>query len=140
MKYVGYIWAFPVTLFGAIYVLLFTLFGWYKFVGIRNVAFVFSVTDRSPRWLLNLWQGWYGHTVGNVIIMFSDDDTALSRHTLIHELEHTRQCMLLGPFQPILYGLFMLVIWIALPMISPYWMNPFEIAARKSANEKIDIK
>jgi hypothetical protein len=46
--------------------------------------------------------------------------------------------MTLGIFQPILYGLFSMVIYLFLKKSDYYWSNPFEIEARRVAGQIID--
>jgi hypothetical protein len=47
--------------------------------------------------------------------------------------------MRLGIFQPIMYGLNMLAIKVGCPGSDPYYDNCFEIDARRSAGQVIDV-
>jgi hypothetical protein len=135
----GYVWAAPLTLFGLIYVTLFTLFGWYKRIGTFDDALVWQlVPEKAPRWLNNAWRSWGGHTIGNVVVMKSDVVSDRGKILLRHEQEHVHQCMVLGIFQPIIYGL----AYIGLKFCRhahAYYDNPFEIDARRAAGQVIDI-
>lgn len=136
---VGYIWSFPVTFFGLAYALAFHAMGWYLWFGVRGDALVWLVEPtRAPRWLMSLWKGWGGHTIGNVVVL-SQDPSRNNSIILTHEQKHVNQCMRLGIFQPIMYGLNMLAIKWGCPGSDSYYDNPFEIDARRHAGQKIDI-
>ena len=141
----GYVWAAPITLVGLVYVLSFQIMGWYRFLGIYENALVWStVPERSPEWILLRWSRLSGLCIGNVVILDASDmnvdnfDDHSVKIILIHELEHVRQCMTLGIFQPILYGLFSMVIYFFLKKSDYYWSNPFEVEARRAAGQIID--
>lgn len=134
----GYFWASPITLAGLIYAGLFNLFRWYKFHGRDGEALVWLVNfDKSPRWLTRAWTGWAGHAIGNVVVMTRDPKEDAS--TLVHEKKHVNQCMRLGIFQPIMYGLIMLAIKLGCTDSDPYYDNPFEIDARRHTGQLIDV-
>ena len=138
-RYFGYVWSFPVTFFGLAYASAFQLARWYKWHGIKGDALVWCVDgDRSPQWLLKLWQGWAGHTIGNVVVLKKTPEQ--SPVILVHEQKHVDQCMRLGVFQPILYGLNLAAIKIGCAGSDPYYSNPFEIDARRAAGQLIDVE
>lgn len=138
-KFLGYAWASPVTAPGLIYAGMFGLIGWYKWHGIVGDALVWKVNEASsPAWLLSLWKKWGGHTIGNVIVVKQkqvDEKSSL----MTHELRHVEQCMRLGIFQPIVYGISMLALKLGCPGSDPYYDCPFEIDARRAAGQPIDI-
>ena len=141
LRALGFFWAAPITVAGLLYVLLFSKCGWYKYEGKFDAAYVWSVLpDKSPNWLSKLWKAWLGHTIGNVVVLNVDMKSTLGQVTLTHEQVHVRQCMIMGIFQPIAYALMMLVIKIACPLSSPYYSNPFEIDARRTAGQLIDVE
>lgn len=138
-RVLGVIWASPVTLVGSIYAGLFRLFGWYKWSGIHGDALVFLVDfTKSPKWLHDAWSGWGGHTIGNVVVLIAPPE--INPTTLIHEQKHVDQCMRLGIFQPIMYGLSMLAIKLGCPGSDPYYTNPFEVDARRHAGQLVDVE
>ena len=137
-KILGYTWASPVTAVGLAYAGTCQLAGWYKWRGVRQDGLVWQVTDSSPNWLLYLWKTWAGHAVGNVVVLNCDPDTKLT--FLEHELVHVRQCMRLGVLHPIVYGISMLAIWIACESSSPYYSNFFEIDARRTVGQVVDVE
>jgi len=138
-RLLGFAWASPLTLAGLVYVGVFSAFGWYDKIGVFGDAWVWRLNGaRAPEWLMKLWTKWGGHTIGNVVVMKGSPkkDTV----TLRHEQEHVRQCMALGIFQPILYGLAMLAIKLGCKLSDPYFSNPFEIEARRVAGQTVDIE
>lgn len=138
-KIAGFFWAAPVTLPGLVYAGLFGALGWYRWHGAEGVALVWKVDDDAcPEWLRSAWRSWAGHAIGNVIVMHVDPED--SESTLRHEMRHAEQCMRLGVFQPVMYGLNMLAIKLGCPDSDPYYSNPFEIDARRAAGQLIDVE
>lgn len=143
LRVLGYVWASPITVLGLVYALFCSLMGWYKSVGVRKDALVWlMLTDKSPAWLNKRWVRWAGHTVGNVVVLKYDPDTTNEgRVTLVHESEHVRQMMILGVFQPLMYALIYVCIKVACDKAThPYYSNSFEIAARRVADQIIDVE
>jgi len=137
--YVGFVWAFPVTVFGLIYASLFALFKWYTYKGGMGNSLVWVVDDKkSPAWLINFWKGWNGHTIGNVIVLRRSPENGPI--TLKHELKHVDQCMRLGVFQPIVYVMSYLAIKYGCPGSDPYYTTIFEVDARRAAGQVIDME
>lgn len=135
----GHIWAAPLTLLGLTYVTLFTLLGWYRRIGVHGDAIVWQpVAERTPGWLDKAWMKWGGHCIGQVVVVKYDLDTDRGRTLLRHEQEHVHQCMVLGVFQPVLYGLAYLGLLFCRHS-HPYYDNPFEIDARRAAGQVIDV-
>lgn len=137
-KVLGYFWASPVTAFGLVYVLPIHAVGWYKWIGKKDDALVWQVTTKSPLWLKSMWKNWAGHAIGNVVVM--NKNVNESKTFLDHEMVHVRQCMRLGIFQPIIYGIAWLGIYLGCEASHPYWSNPFEIDARRAVGQPIDIE
>ncbi len=136
----GFVWAAPLTLVGLIYATLFTGFGWYRRTGTFGDALVWNANiDKVPKWVSNTLLWWGGHSIGNVIVLVADPKSDRVRVILRHEQEHVRQQMVLGIFQPILYGLASLGL-----RFSRYghhhYDNPFEIDARRAACQVIDVQ
>jgi len=137
----GGLWSLPVTLVALPYVVLFTLLGWYRWHGNEGDGFVFVVnTEKSPKWLMKLWKGWAGHAIGQIVVVKSAPGSSpKADQCLVHELEHVNQCMRLGVFQPILYGLILVGVKLGCRTAHPYHDNSFEIAARRAAGQTIDV-
>lgn len=134
-KYLGYAWASPLTIFGLTYAGLFTLLGWYRWMGVKDDALVWLVNnDKVPTWLSKTWKRWAGHAVGNVVVL--KDMKAI---ILKHEQKHVAQMMRLGIIWPVVYFGSMLVIKWGCTSSDSYYDNPFEIDARRHAGQLIDI-
>lgn len=129
------LWLSPVTFAGLVYVTMFRLLGWYTYVGHGDIGYVWYTTAHMPGWLMRAWQGWGGHTIGQVIVLAHDLPPDHATHTLKHELEHVRQGFRLGPFQPVLYLACWLAIRFGCPGLNAYHDNPLEVAARKVADQ-----
>lgn len=138
-RFVGCVWASPVTILGLIYVLIFSIFGWYKYAGAYGDALLWRlVIEKTPKWLNKLWLGWGGHTIGNVVVMRIDHESDRGKVTLRHEQEHVYQFMILGIFLPIIYGATYLGLK-SCRNAHPYYDNPFEIDARRAAGQPVDV-
>lgn len=134
-----YVWAAPVTLIGLIYVILFKALGWYTFEGRHGDGLVWQLNpQKAPTFLMKYWKNWAGHAIGNVVVLRNNIEQ--NPRTLRHELKHVDQVMRLGVFQPIVYGLCLLAIRFGCPGSHPYYSNPFEIDARRAAEQIIDIE
>ena len=139
VKYAGFVWAFPVTFFGLLYVLLFWALGWYKWHKSTEMSLVWTFNfEKSPVWLRNTWRGWAGQAVGNVVVL--SEKGSQDPRVLTHELKHVDQVMRLGVFQPIVYLLCLIAIKIGCPGSNPYFSNPFEIDARRAAGQIVDVE
>lgn len=137
-KYLGYAWTSPVSLVGLTYAGLFHLVGWYKWHGVREDGLVWLVGESSPDWLKKAWKSWSGHAIGNVVVLNVDPDK--KTQVLQHELVHVRQCMRLGVFQPLIYGISWLGIKFGCESSDPYYSNPFEIDARRAVGQIVDVE
>lgn len=141
LRVLGFLWAAPLTLLALLYVLPFCALGWYKRLGTYGDALVWGVQlGRCPEFLKKRWQRWGGHCFGNVVVVKYDVTTDRGKTTLRHEQEHVHQCMVLGIFQPIIYGLSWLAIKLACPRSSPYFSNPLELEARRAAGQVVDVE
>lgn len=83
-------------------------------------------------------KGWGGFAFGNVSFVM-DTDTERWKRTVKHELRHILQEYVFGHFQPILYFLSSVFIWVFLRKRHSYYDNPFERDARKYAGQLVDI-
>jgi hypothetical protein len=138
-KYAGYAWAFPVTLWGLVYVLLFWMLGWYTWYRRAGDGLVWLVNaKKAPRWLLSMWKNWAGHAVGNVVVMNQDPEA--KPQTLTHELRHVEQVMRLGIFHPFAYAVCYLAIKFGCPGSDPYYSCWAEIDARRAAGQIVDVE
>jgi hypothetical protein len=139
LKYLQYVWAAPVTVFGLLYVLLFWVCGWYKWSGVEGDALVWLLNvDKAPAWLLKLWGRFAGQAIGNVVVLKST--FADKPWLLIHEQKHVDQVMRLGVFQPIVYLTTYIAIKFGCPGSDPYYDNCMEIDARRAAGQVIDVE
>lgn len=137
-KYLGYVWASPVTAFGLAYVCLYTSFGWYRWYGIEGDSLVWVVNnEKLPNWLLEYWKRLNGQASGNVVILKYPPDAR--GMTLRHEQKHVDQAMRLGIFWPLFYYGSKLGIMLGCPGSDPYFDNPFEIDARRAAGQVVDV-
>lgn len=138
-RLVGFIWASPLTVLGLTYATLFTALGWYKRLDSQGDVMVWQLqADKAPEWLKKKWERWAGHCIGNAVVLKYAPDTDRGRVTLRHEQEHARQCMVLGVFQPIIYGITYLAL-MTCKHAHPYYDNPFEIDARRAAGQVVDV-
>lgn len=141
LRTLGFLWASPLTLLAAAYVFLCNIIGWYKYAGKFDNAFVWSVQEeRLPQFMKKLWQHWAGHCIGNIVVVKCDLKSERGKKILRHEQEHVYQCMVLGIFQPIIYAVSSLAIKLACPRSDSYYSNPFEIEARRAADQVVDIE
>lgn len=137
-KYLGYAWASPLTLLGVTYTGLFSAFGWYRWHKVEEDSLVWVTSiDNCPSIVKNYWKSWAGHAMGNVIVL---NEKSLSKPgVLLHEQKHVDQMMILGIFQPIIYGLCYVGIKLGCSGSDPYYDNPFEIDARRHAGQIVDV-
>jgi len=134
---IGFIWALPITLLAFIfYVGPLWALGKYKQTGWNEVAFIWRIEVNDNTWfdriLARLWRGWAGHALGNIVVLKS---TATEK-TVVHEKEHVKQMMKLGPLHLVIYGLIYLVGRFVLSNVDGYRDNIFEIDARRKAEQK----
>lgn len=131
----------PVTLFAFLFhVFPCWMLGWYKFIGWRDRAWVWTHGSKMPNFLLNLWGDWLGHTLGTTVVIKHDpSDNEMSARILIHELEHARQGMVFGPFLPFVYAFFYVITRLFIDKAHGYYDSPLEIAARRAAGQYVDI-
>jgi len=150
LSVLGYLNASPITLIGFIYVLFCTMMGWFRFVGSKEHALVWATCpENMPKWLYRRWEGekfdLYGRCIGNVVILDSSDfkidspNDIKNIRTFTHEMGHVIQCMRMGIFQPIFYGLNWLGIKWGCPNSHAYYDLTFEIDARRRACQTIDV-
>jgi hypothetical protein len=137
-KYIGYAWAAPMTIFGLVYVGLYTIMGWYRWHGVEGNALIWIVnSDEIPNWLTAYWKKLNGHASGNVVVLKHPPDVKAT--ILKHEQKHVDQFMRLGLFWPIFYYGIEVAIKFGCVGSDPYYDNPFEIDARRHAGQLVDI-
>lgn len=149
----GIIFASPVTLVTFLfYALPFTLLGWYRYDGWYGlnkkatdksplgIAPVFVVQeDKSPKWLLSLWERWAGHCVGTlVVVRYQPGSSKKADTTLVHELHHVQQFHMCGFFQPVMYLASSLFAYLSGE--DAYTNNVFEVSARRTAGQVVDVQ
>lgn len=109
------------------------LVAWYK----RGFIMQFVVLH-DETWYSRLWRDWYGWSGPCVMICRFLEPEARER-TFLHELEHCKQQFRWGLlFYP---AYIVSSIWILLFRRNKhsYYDNPFEVAARKAAGQRLDI-
>lgn len=134
----GWLWASPLTLCGFLYVTVFTALGWYKRLGNYGDAMCWQLKPSAPAWLKNKLHLHSGHTVGNVVVLDANLDTHHGRVALHHLQIHVEQAMAMGVFYPLLWT----ASWLSLQFCKhahPHFDHPFEIDARRAANQTIDV-
>ncbi len=140
----GVICASPITILAFLfYVLPFGIMKWYKYVGWRELAFVWRLNENCPVWLNSKWKHWSGAAIGNIIIIKSLPEENLSaKITFQHELIHVKQCMILGLLQPLTYSLCWLcgtILKKSIGHTDGYFDSIFEIHARRCVGQVIDV-
>jgi len=131
IKDIGWLWTLPLTLFNLIFhIAPGRLLGAYEFHDRVGYALVWKTTGKGPKWLKRLWSKWAGNTIGTVVVLNVDPDSDDGKAVLRHELVHVKQCMVLGVFMALLYGICYLV-GMMLPKVDAYRDCPFEVSARR---------
>lgn len=121
--WLGYLWALPVTLVGALVVLV----GGAKRTAWLNGA---ALCVAQPGGLLDRWfrsASFVAFTWGGVVI-FCDEANARNPIEQRHELRHFAQARVLGPFMPLVYVA--CSIWALVRGRDWYWGNALEEDAR----------
>ena len=120
MRVVGYIWAFPVTIFGLLLALLTAAAG--GTVRVQNGVVV--SWGRAAAWLLRggrFRRGGAAMTLGHVVL--ARDAECLAR-SWQHELAHVRQFERWGPL--LLPAYWLVSVWLWARGYHPYLDHPFE--------------
>ncbi|KXH75402.1 MAG: hypothetical protein AM326_03360 [Candidatus Thorarchaeota archaeon SMTZ-45] len=126
----GNIWMLPNTILTGLYLLVFWAMGWVVFEGVGSWSLKVRVLKGSWLWeKMGDWVGWSG---GCFIIMRIFYDRGIK-----HEERHTKQQMVFGVLQPVLYVLCSVFIYFFLRNQHPYYSNPFEIDARRAAGQMV---
>lgn len=145
---VGLIWSLPITALGFLFhILPFWILGFYRFSRFKECAIIWEVDldqlgqDRVSRLVRRIWRSYTGLTTGSCIIIRSLNKLSYKTKDRIlqHQLQHCRQTMILGLFQPVFYFLCWIVIRISMPNNNPHYDNPLEIDARRAANQVVDM-
>lgn len=113
--YLGYLLALPMTLIGIAAALI---------LGARRFAWVSGVIECvTPR------LGWAAAMTFGQVVMYRDPYLKTIGELAVHERTHVVQGFVLGPLQPILYGVFFAYAWARNPaggFEAAYRANPFE--------------
>lgn len=134
----GALWAGPITMLGW----LVALVTWSKPMERADATVVFKLGDRLSRRLVGRWAGF---CIGDTVFLVKA--WPANPQVLMHELRHVSQVRLFGVFFPIFYAIGWLVAavkWQHLPTPRPYplwwqgfyWLNPFEVDARRAARQE----
>lgn len=138
-RFIGFVWASPLTLLGLLYVTAFTALGWFRSSGCHGDACVWLlVPERAPRWVCHkaLYHG--GQTLGNIIVLRHGLDTVHGQTVLRHEQEHVHQMMTMGPFYPLFYVLGVLMLMCTRSGHS-FYDHPLEVDCRRAAGQTVDV-
>lgn len=130
----GNIWMLPNTVVSAVYLGLFWVCGQVRFRGIGRWSIQLEVKKDSWLWEHMKGGGWNGWASGAFITMKDYYDKGI-----IHEERHVLQQMVFGVFQPVIYILASVFIWLVFRSKHSYYDNPFERDARKAAGQRVDI-
>jgi len=135
----GVAWAFPITLVGMLYVIVFEALGWYVYCGCYDCVAVWVCNKRIPKWLQRMWAGSFGHSVGNVAVLRYNpaDPGVIPKTALKHAQVHARQCMRLGIFWPVLYCLCSFMIKLGCRRLDPIADNPLELDVRREIGNDV---
>ncbi len=122
LLFIGYLWAFPVTLFGY----LLAAVGGVDFWGTKDFVTTFVV---RPGLLMRAMDryGIGGLTIG-CVVFYREDWYVIYPEIVNHELTHVRQAMFVGPLYPLVYGV---------AALFGYDVNPFERQARRAEKEGV---
>lgn len=143
--FLGTAWSAPITLLCYLfYVFPFLMLGWYHSLGFHDVGWVYVMNEaKAPDWLKKRWARWAGHAMGQLVVLKKFEEGSKYYETVLaHEMVHVRQCMLLGVFQPIVYGLCILAGKVLQKFIGDYDAyldNMFEVHARRHAGQVVDV-
>ena len=144
---VGIVWASPITLLAFIfYIAPMWVLRQYRYAGWHGIAWRWDYIVRSnpdlktkfDKFVDEKWHCWNGAAMGNIITIkvYKGSHESI---TVTHEHEHVIQCMRLGVFQPIFYVLYWMLARFVLRHADVYYDSPFEIDARRAADQLIEI-
>lgn len=151
-RVLGLLFASPVTFLTVfLYVLPFTWFGWYEYIGWYGLKETYEMSQlafspvwvyrkgKGPKFLQQYWEKWAGHCVGTAVVLREHPTTSKkAQATLVHEMHHVHQMHLLGFFQPVLYAISTLLAKCSGE--DSYLANIFEMSARRAAGQIVDYK
>jgi hypothetical protein len=135
-RFLGFVWSFPVSLLARLVFSFFVLFKQLKKPS-KLEGFITLWVVKPNSWLSWKMSGWYGFTVGSHIVVVD----VLSKHkkNLEHEKVHVQQNFIFGiTFYPV-YIIMSLVLFF-FTKLHPYFDNPFERWARRSAGQEVDVE
>ena len=111
--------------------------GWLFWKGWFPVARFRLISKKS--WYAQLWQNWYGYAMFGVMIHRDnkgEQDDAFVEQTIIHELRHNTQMLVIGMYHWLAYAAENLRIRLFTDK-DPYWDNWFEKDARAATQRWI---
>jgi len=132
IEILGFIWALPVTLIGFLVVLL--CGGWAHRINPQAGLTPTLVFALIPRKMWMFPSRLAGVTLGAFILVREVGSVAVGNPLIRHELEHVRQCFILGPFVLVLYPLASFLAWLLYRKL--YRGNYFEMMARIETGQK----
>ena len=139
----GYWWCFPNTLLSFIfYVCPMVVAG--QITNSKKVGV--SSTETIIQWLEPVEGSWLdkrykygGQAMGAFVLLNRNLTDKQRKRIMIHEETHVLQQYALGIFQPVVYVLASVFIYIFMPKKHSYYDNPFERQARKRAGQIVNI-
>lgn len=140
-KIIGYIWAGPLTVLGFVFVLFFGFLCAITWHGIENGCLIWRLrasSGRIGRFLLTFSNRSFGHVI--IIANRLNLKTPLGQKVFLHQLQHVHHAEVLGIFYPICFFMLWIIIKLACKNSDPFYSNPFEIDARRGANQFVDIE
>jgi hypothetical protein len=135
-RFLGFLWCLPVTLLAWPVFKILELCKQVKATHDGDSLIILWVVVPGSRLSVRM-EGWYGFTVGSHIVVVD----VLSKHkkNLEHEKVHVQQNFIFGiTFYPV-YVIMSLVLFF-FTKLHPYFDNPFERWARRSAGQEVNVK
>lgn len=113
--------------------------GWVRWRFFIPIARFRLISTKS--WYAKLWAKFYGFG-GLLLIMIhrdeaGEDDDEFVEETIVHEVRHVFQVLILGTMFWILFGIIFIIIKVFTKK-NPYYNHPFEIDARAATQRWID--
>ncbi len=136
----GILWALPLCVLAWLFLIVMILAGQIESVKLGPYLTLIVDLKNDARFCRKQMtaKGWAGYGWGNVAFVV-DTDTERWYRTIWHEQAHNYQQYVFGVFQPILYFLASIFIWVFIRRCHSYYDNPFERHAREQAGQRVDI-
>jgi len=133
----GNIWMIVNTLISALYIGAMWAFGQFKWGRFTGWAILLVVPKGCHTFNYMSKGNWAGWSSGPFILIKEGYEVVVQ--TVTHEERHVKQQLLFGVFQPILYILSSVWIWLFCKSLHSYYDNPFEVDARRAAGQQVKI-